>query len=88
MQTAVILPPYFQGQSEIETNLEIVYNSISRVGHISEFILWKYMKDVQNDKAVPRLTKINPVTNYNLTELESLINEVDFGLNLTQNSGL
>ena len=60
--TTVILPPYFQGIGEIESNLEIVYKPMHRAGYISELRIWKYMKNVQDDKAVPRMTKLNPVT--------------------------
>ena len=67
--TTLILPPYFWEQSEIETTLEIVHKSISRKEHISEFTTWKYMKDVQDDKTVSRLTELNPVATYDSTEL-------------------
>ena len=35
------------------------------------------MKDVQDNKAVSSLTKLNTATNYDLTELDSLVHEVD-----------
>ena len=67
----------FLGQSEIESNL---YKPISRGGHISEFRIWKYMKDVQDDNTFSRLTKLNHVTTYDITELDSLVHkhEVNF----------
>ena len=38
------------------------------------------MKDVQDDKVVSRLTKLNPIRTYDLTELDSFVHKhkVDF----------
>ena len=35
------------------------------------------MKDLQDDVAVSRLTKLNPVMTYDLKELESLVHEYE-----------
>ena len=64
-------------QSEIETTLEIVNKPINGVGYISEFRTIKYMKDFWHKKSVSRLTKLNPVTMYDFTELDSKVHKYE-----------
>ena len=42
----------------------MVYRPIIKVRHISEFKMWKYMRDVEGDKAISKVIKLNPVATY------------------------